>query len=110
MSIQFFALDKIGKAYGTKAGKMKLSVPGDAAGVRMAAPEKTDTITISTQGSLQRDAARIAKNVLGEVMERDSAYASRVETLRAQVEGGTYGVPSGAVADAIMGRAYGMSE
>ena len=67
----------------------------------------TDTVTISSEGSQKRDAARITRSMIDEIERSEQAYARRVEDIRARVQNNTYRVPSGDVADAILRRACG---
>ncbi len=67
----------------------------------------TDTVTISSEGSQKRDAARITRGMMDEIERGEQAYARRVEDIRARVQNNTYRVSSGDVADAILRRACG---
>lgn len=101
MSINLSAMNKL---YGVQSSSFAggEAVYRAAAPAQAQAPEKTDVISISPQGSFQQEVGRISKAVLGEIREMDADNTARIEQLRAQIESHTYQVPSGALADAIL--------
>lgn len=86
-----------------ESGKVRSRLPKMTA----AGSEHTDTVTISSEGSLQRDAARISGSVMNDIRRADRGDASRVEEIKARVADHTYYVSTGAIADAILNRAFG---
>lgn len=101
MSINLSAMNKL---YGVQSSSFAGGEPvyRAAAPARAQAPEKTDVISISPQGSFQQEVSRVSKSVLGEIRDLDADNTARIGELRAQIENHTYQIPSGALAEAIL--------
>lgn len=74
-------------------------------GITAAGTENTDRISISSQGSYQKDVRQMTKSTMQEVVRYSSP--ERLEEIRGRIASNTYFVSTGDVADAIMGRVLG---
>ena len=101
MSINLSAMNKL---YGVQSSTFAAGEPvyRAAAAAPAQAPEKTDMISISPQGSLQQEVGRVGKSVMSEIRRLDSGNAARIDELRAQIENHTYRVSTDALAEAIL--------
>lgn len=73
---------------------------GTAANAAGKAAPRSDTVSFSDDAVARAEAGRVAGGIAAEV--ESAASPERLEELRAAVENGTYNVPAGDVADAIL--------
>lgn len=74
-------------------------------GKEAASAAKVDTVSISTMGNTQREVGKIAGGIMRDLSLVDNS--ARVEAISQAVENGSYYVPAGAVADAILQHVLG---
>ncbi|MCI8622803.1 MAG: flagellar biosynthesis anti-sigma factor FlgM [Provencibacterium sp.] len=106
MSINFSAMNKLYGVQGSSftTGAETIAHRAAATGTLTQAPEKTDVISISPQGNLQREIGRVSKSVMAGIRQTDAEDSARIDDLRAQIENHTYHVPTDLLANAILGR------
>lgn len=88
--------------YNTSTAKAKegQQVPKAVPAYSPSGGEKVDRITISTEGSNKRDAAKITKDIMKEIVEMDSP--SRLQEIKKLIDSGEYRVSASDVTDAIL--------
>lgn len=99
MKINPMALNRIYKANSLNASVDSPSTVSESRGTC-----KVDTISISSAGSSQREAGKLAKSIMNEISQMDNP--DRIEAISKAVEEGTYQISAGAVADSILQRIF----
>lgn len=91
----YMKTDKIGKS-GLKGYTNMMTTPG-----RVTAGQR-DKVSISPEASSFRELDRSTKAIASDV--HGSASQEKINSLKAQIQAGTYNVSAGSVADAILDR------
>lgn len=83
-----------------KSGCSRIPRSYSYSGCEKVAAEKKDSFSLSSEASMFRECGKVIKSAVAEITS--SAGEDKINSLKQQIENGSYNISSGQIADAIL--------